>query len=90
MVNTPNLNFQNKSNNENQNNASNSTTESLWKVADVAKYLRLTPETVRMMARQSKIPSIKVGRVWRFKRQDLENWVMTTKKDSEIEGVESH
>lgn len=46
-------------------------TEPLWTVEDVANYLRLRPETVRMMARSDKISAIKVGKVWRFKEADV-------------------
>ena len=52
-----------------------STTEPLWTVDDVAKYLRLEPETVRKMARNGRLPAIKVGRVWRFKREKVKEWV---------------
>jgi len=43
-------------------------TEPLWTVDDVARYLRLEPETVRAMARRGDIPAVKIGRVWRFRR----------------------
>lgn len=50
--------------------------EPLWTVEDVACYLRLTAETVRVMARRGELPSIKVGkRVWRFKINDIKNWL---------------
>ncbi len=49
--------------------------ETLWTVPEVANYLRLTPETVRMMARQYKIPSIKVGKSYRFRIIDIESWL---------------
>lgn len=51
-------------------------TEPLWTVNDVARYLRLEPETVRNMAREGKLPAIKVGRVWRFKANVIKNWVV--------------
>lgn len=44
----------------------------LLTVKEVAKYLKLTPETVRAMARDGKLPSYKIGRVWRFSRQEVE------------------
>ena len=47
----------------------------LWTVEDVAHYLRLEAETVRIMARSGKLPAIKVGRVWRFHSQQIEQWV---------------
>lgn len=46
-------------------------TEPLWTVEDVANYLRLKQETVRMMARANKLPALKVGKVWRFKARDI-------------------
>lgn len=51
-------------------------TEPLWTVIEVANYLRLGPETVRVMARRGELPSMKVGRrVWRFKPSDVKNWL---------------
>jgi excisionase family DNA binding protein len=46
-------------------------TEPLWTVEDVAQYLKLEPETVRAMARTGKLPAIKIGKVWRFKKSAL-------------------
>ena len=46
-------------------------TEPLWTVEDIANYLRLQPETVRIMARAGRIPAIKVGKVWRFKAREV-------------------
>lgn len=53
-------------------------TEPLWTVKEVAGYLRLGQETVRMMARRGELPSLKVGkRVWRFKPGDVKGWLST-------------
>ncbi len=50
--------------------------EPLWTVDDVAGYLRLNPETIRVMARRGELPSIKVGkRVWRFKVSEIRDWL---------------
>jgi excisionase family DNA binding protein len=46
--------------------------EPLWTVSDVAKYLALTPDTIRSMARRDELPAVKVGRVWRFYRKEIE------------------
>ncbi|MEI7847418.1 MAG: helix-turn-helix domain-containing protein [Chloroflexota bacterium] len=54
--------------------------DSLWTVDEVAEYLRLNPETIRQMARKSKIPSIKMGRVWRFRKIDIKAWVQQQNK----------
>jgi len=50
-----------------------SETEPLWTVEDVANYLRLKQETVRMMARANKLPAIKVGKAWRFRISDIKS-----------------
>lgn len=50
--------------------------EPLWTVEDVANFLRLKPETVRIMARDSKLPCIKVGRAWRFNSKEIHEWVV--------------
>ena len=50
--------------------------EPLLTVEDVAGYLRLNAETVRVMARRGELPSIKVGkRVWRFKTNEIKKWL---------------
>lgn len=48
----------------------------LWTVVEVARYLRLEPETVRTLARAGRIPAVKVGRVWRFKKELIEAYLM--------------
>jgi excisionase family DNA binding protein len=49
------------------------TNQSLLTVDDVARYLQLTPETIRSMARHGKLTGVRLGRVWRFDRKILEN-----------------
>jgi len=46
-------------------------TDPLWTVEDVARYLRLDPETIRALARQKKLPAMKVGKVWRFRKAEI-------------------
>lgn len=62
---------QNPQSNKKQEFLDISTTEPLWTVEDVAGYLRLKEETVRMMARAKKIPALKVGKAWRFKAREI-------------------
>ncbi len=51
--------------------------EPLWTVEDVANYLRLKQETVRMMARANKIPALKVGKAWRFKVSEIKGMLIS-------------
>ncbi len=43
---------------------------------EAAEYLRVHPRTLRMKASEGEIPGAKVGRVWRFHRQQLESWLL--------------
>lgn len=46
-------------------------TEPLWTVDELAQYLRLEPQTIRTLAREGKLPALKVGRIWRFRRSEV-------------------
>jgi len=41
----------------------------------VAKYLQVKPLTVYQWAKSNKIPAIKIGRIWRFKREAIDNFL---------------
>lgn len=62
---------------EDANEQSNDITQTkpLWTVKDVARYLKLQPETVRDMARNEELPAIKLGRIWRFSKDKIKSWV---------------
>jgi excisionase family DNA binding protein len=47
----------------------------LMTIEQVAQFLQLQPETVRTMARQGRIPALRVGRLWRFDRKQIELWL---------------
>ena len=42
---------------------------------DLAKILNLHPFTVTRLAREGKIPAFKVGGVWRFRKDEFEQWI---------------
>lgn len=42
---------------------------------DVANYLRVSERTVYEWAQKGEIPAGKIGTAWRFKKNDIENWV---------------
>ncbi len=44
-------------------------------IEEVAKYLRVSECTVYDWAQKGEIPAGKIGTVWRFKREDIEQWV---------------
>ena len=44
-------------------------------VEEAAEYLRVSPSTVRRMARTGLLPGVRIGRQWRFSRRQLLEWV---------------
>ncbi len=60
------------------------TTKSQQKVpflstAAVARWLGISPRTVCFWAECGEIPALKVGRQWRFREEELQTWLNTTK-----------
>jgi excisionase family DNA binding protein len=51
------------------------TQEVLLNVKQVAQYLQLKESTIYSWAQDNKIPAIKIGRTWRFRRTDLDTWL---------------
>jgi two-component system response regulator (stage 0 sporulation protein F) len=49
--------------------------DSVITVKDVADYLKLKEQTVYLLARQHKIPSLKVGGSLRFKKSQIDSWL---------------
>ena len=41
----------------------------------VAKYLQVKPLTVYQWARTNTIPAVKIGRIWRFKKNIIDNFL---------------
>jgi excisionase family DNA binding protein len=42
---------------------------------EVAKYLKLQPQTVYKWAQEGQIPGAKLGKEWRFRRTILDEWI---------------
>jgi|GEM_PF-405725 excisionase family DNA binding protein len=63
--------------------------DSLITVKDVADYLKLKEQTVYLLARQNKIPSLKVGGSLRFKRSQIDAW-LSARNDSVREISHQH
>ena len=40
---------------------------------EAAEYLGTSPDTVRRLARQGRLPGIRLGHTWRFRKADLED-----------------
>ena len=42
---------------------------------EVAHYLRLKPQTIYKWAQEKRIPAVKLGKEWRFRRSILDRWM---------------
>ena len=52
-------------------------------VEEVARYLKVVPDTIYRKARRGEIPAVKMGKVWRFPKETLDKWL----NDSALETV---
>ena len=42
---------------------------------EVAHYLRLKPQTIYNWAQERRIPAVKLGKEWRFRKSVLDRWL---------------
>jgi excisionase family DNA binding protein len=42
---------------------------------EVALYLRLKPQTIYKWAQERRIPAVKLGKEWRFRRRVIDRWL---------------
>ncbi len=49
---------------------------------DVARLLKVSPSTVRMWVAQDAIPFIRLGRLVRFRREEIEGWLAARSRQS--------
>ncbi len=42
---------------------------------EVAEYLRLKPQTIYKWAQERRIPAVKLGKEWRFRRSIIDRWM---------------
>lgn len=47
----------------------------LFTVEEVSAYLKVKPGTVRSMARTGELPAIKMNRVWRFQKSQIDQFI---------------
>jgi excisionase family DNA binding protein len=42
---------------------------------EVLGYLKVTPRTIYRLIRAGELPAVRIGRQWRFRRADLDEWL---------------
>lgn len=45
-------------------------------IKQVAEYLKVTERTIYRLAAAKKIPAFKVGGTWRFRKADIDGWIV--------------
>jgi len=60
--------------------------EELWDITRVAEYLGVTERTVYNKVRTGDLPAVKVGRLWRVRPGDLDQWLSRGSDTRELAG----
>lgn len=50
--------------------------EQLMTVKQVGELLQITPQTIYKMVEHRRLPAIRVGKQWRFKRDEIRAWIV--------------
>ncbi|MGM8366610.1 helix-turn-helix domain-containing protein [Virgibacillus sp. W0181] len=59
-------------------------TKEIMTVAQVAEYLQLSEMTTYKLVQDNKIPGFKIGRHWRVKKEDLNEFIERLKKGERL------
>jgi PTS system nitrogen regulatory IIA component len=51
------------------------TNEPLMSVKELAEYLQVDMSTVYLWSQRGQIPAMKVGKMWRYRRSEIEEWL---------------
>jgi len=54
------------------------TTSDILTVEDVARYLKMKPQTVYKWAQEGRIPGTKLCKEWRFRKSIIDEWIDTS------------
>jgi len=53
-------------------------------IKEVAEYLKVNERTIYRLAASNELPGFRVGNAWRFKRSDLDAWVLKQTEQAAI------
>lgn len=60
-------------------NAMSESTEKWSSLEETAEYLGVTKDTIRNWIKKTDIPAHKIGRLWKFKFSEVDEWVKSGK-----------
>lgn len=49
--------------------------ETLWDVEEVAKYLKVSKDTIYRWLDTKNMPSKRIGKKWLFRKEDIDAWI---------------
>jgi excisionase family DNA binding protein len=52
-------------------------------VKEVAEYLKVNERTIYRLATEKKIPAFRVGSSWRFRKEEVEDWIAAQQETRE-------
>ena len=58
----------------------------LMTTKELSRYLRLHEITICKYAAEGQIPAMRVGRVWRFDKDVIDDWIRTGQNETKAEG----
>lgn len=50
-------------------------TENWMSLTDIAEYIGVSKDTIRNWIKKADMPAHKLGRLWKFKKSEIENWI---------------
>jgi excisionase family DNA binding protein len=54
--------------------------DEIMTIKDLSHYLKINEKTIYKLAKQGKLPGVKIGGMWRFKKEAIDNWMMNAGK----------
>ena len=61
--------------------------DDIMTVKELADYLKIAEKTAYRFASEGKVPGFKVGSAWRFKKTEVDAWIISqtnSKKESDV------
>ena len=64
----------------------NKKTGDVLTIEELSIYLKIPKSTLYKLVREGKVPSQKVGRHWRFRKEAIDRWLENTRDDTKDNG----
>jgi excisionase family DNA binding protein len=58
--------------------------DELMDISQMAEYMRISKSQTYKYAENGKLPGFKIGRLWRFRKRDIENFITSIMKGGEV------